>query len=89
MQSKKKKQKKDSSLLLRTLSVSAAAVPDSDYYDEDEDVFDEPDAEIEYQLQVKPKSQQSELSKPGMTMQVVAIPRKEAEFNVMSLIGKT
>lgn len=86
-QSKKKKQKKDNSLLMRTLSVSAAAVPDN-YYEEEDDVFEEPDSEIEYQLQVKPKSQQTELSKPGMAMQVVAIPRKETEFNMMSLIGK-
>ncbi len=61
-------------------------MPD-DYY-EDDDVFEDPDSIIEYQLQAKPKSKQNELSKARMTMEVVAIPKKETEFNMMSLIGK-
>ena len=84
VQGKKKKKRKESSLLMRTISVSAA-VPE-DY--EDDDVFEEPDSEIEYELQIKPKSQQAELTKPGLMMEVVAIPRKETEFNMMPLIGK-
>ena len=85
MQGKKKKKRKESSLLMRTISVSAAVPED---YGDDDDVFEEPDSEIEYELQVKPKSQQAELTKSGLMMEVVAIPRKETEFNMMPLIGK-
>ena len=69
---------------MRTISVSAAMPED----DEDDDVFEESDSEIEYQLQVKPKSQQIDCGTAGMAMEMVAIPRKETEFNIMSLTGK-
>lgn len=69
---------------MRTISISAAVPED----DEDDDVFEESDSEIEYQLQVKPKSQQTDLSTAGTAMEMVAIPRKETVFNIMPLTGK-
>ena len=71
--------------MLRTISVSAA-VPEDDEYD---DVFGESDSEIEYQLQVKPKTKQTDQvpTTAGIAMEMVAIPRKETEVNMISLLG--
>lgn len=76
-------------MLIRTISVSATIPED----DDDDDVFEESDPEIEYELQVKPKSQQTDkvpsmaASGMAMHMEVVAVPKKETEFNMMSLLG--
>lgn len=70
---------------MRTVSVSAA-IPE-DYGDDD--VFEEPESEIEYQLQVKPKLQQLNIGTTSLAMDMVAIPRKETEFHMMSLTSKS
>ena len=82
LQIKRKRKRTEDSLIMRTFSISAA-LPE----DENDDLFDESDSEIEYQLQIKPKalSLGANTNSVNIAMDVVASPiKKESEFNIIS-----
>ena len=69
---------------MRTISVSAT-LPE---HDKEDSVFEDTDSEFEFQLQVKPSVKQTNNNVvDGRVMEVVAVPWKEAEVNIMSLLG--
>ena len=63
---------------MRTLSVSAA-VPEDD--DEFTSMFDEPDPENEFQLQVKHDKENTRSGSPRMVMEIIAVPSQN-EFSI-------